>query len=35
MIYHLINQVTGQPVDGIIINDTAKEDFIKLIKDKE
>lgn len=31
MQYKLKNQITGQPVDGIIIDDTAKEDFMELM----
>ena len=35
MNYNLINKITGQPVDGITINDTAKEDFMELMDWKE
>ncbi len=35
MKYKLINKVTGQPVEGIIISDTAKEDFMELMDWKE
>lgn len=35
MQYKLINKTTGQPVDGIIINDTAKEDFMELMNWEE
>ena len=35
MNYKLLNKVTGQPVDGITINDTAKEDFMELMNWEE
>ena len=35
MKYHLINKVTGQPIEGIVISDVAKEDFMQLMNWKE
>ncbi len=35
MKYNLINEVTGQPTEGIIIDATAKEDFMELMNWKE
>jgi len=35
MKYNLINKVTGQPIEGIVISDIAKEDFMQLMNWKE
>ncbi len=35
MKYNLINKVTGQPIEGIVISDVAKEDFCQLMDWKE
>ncbi len=35
MKYNLINEVTGQPIEGMTIDDSAKEDFMSLMNWKE
>ena len=35
MKYNLINKVTNQPIEGITIDETAKEDIMQLMNWKE
>ena len=35
MKYQILNKITGQPIDGILVNDTAKEEFCELMNWKE